>query len=69
MTDQLEKDNLALEIICKFCRGRGGPEDGDPLLRCTRCDGRGFVPTEIGERVLALVQHNFKPMLREAVRR
>lgn len=60
LTDD-EIRNLKLEDVCHWCSGRGrfGCE------ACGLCDGSGYVPTEFGEKVLALMRHNFKPMLED----
>ncbi len=55
----------ALETICSQCHGTGGWYN-DTWDRCDFCNGAGFIPTPDGERVLALMRHNFKPMLEDA---
>lgn len=42
-------------------RPREAKIDGD-VLRAKA----GFVPTQFGKKILALIQHNFEPTLREA---
>jgi DnaJ-class molecular chaperone len=51
-------DPAALESQCPSCGGRGGVDDIDGRITCMTCRGRGFIPTETGEKVLALIRHN-----------
>lgn len=55
-------DNGELEVTCRKCNGSGCVRDGGERCACPLCEGAGFEPTELGERVLALVRHNFRPM-------
>jgi hypothetical protein len=56
-----------LENLCQRCEGRGWFDEGDHVRRrCRWCEGAGYEPTEFGERVLALMRHNFGPMLQDA---
>jgi DnaJ-class molecular chaperone len=60
-----QSDNMpCLEVICPDCNGEGGFSDNPPhdFTRCFECDGAGYVPTEAGKKVLALMRHNFGPM-------
>ena len=52
----------ALECRCERCDGMGWLMKYGENLRCNNCNGAGFEPTELGEQVLALVRHNFRPM-------
>ena len=56
-----------LETPCPSCRGRGEywSDDCDSRRGCETCGGAGFVPTDLGERILALMRHNFRPMLED----
>ena len=49
-----------LETLCPECNGdtdyNGNPSG--PWRPCGSCDGAGYIPTEFGERVLALIRHN-----------
>lgn len=55
-----------LEIVCDQCEGTGTYDEGDRIeRRCGYCDGSGYIPTEFGKRVLALMRHNFRPMLQD----
>ena len=52
-----------LETKCPYCNGKGGAHDRDSeredgWLDCFNCKGSGFVPTEAGVRILALIRHN-----------
>lgn len=51
-----------LETVCLFCEGTGRGH----VCRCRDCNGAGYVPTEAGRKILALMQHNFRPMLDDA---
>lgn len=63
-------DGPALEVICVRCEGRGGEESkggyGFDWVRCCYCNGAGYIPTTLGEQILALMRHNFRPMLEDA---
>jgi len=56
-----------LESECEDCCGKGWywPEDSDDRANCPTCEGAGYVTTDFGERVLALMRHNFRPLLQE----
>jgi RecJ-like exonuclease len=56
--------DLVLEIPCPCCDGRGW--EWYSHERCDVCDGAGYMPTDLGEKVLALMRHNFRPMLEDA---
>ena len=65
--DEAATDNVAdtlpvLDQPCRKCGGRGTYGGGGVRERCGLCDGAGYVPTAFGDRVLALVRHNFRPM-------
>jgi DnaJ-class molecular chaperone len=52
-----------LEIKCDWCDGQGRIDAGDNRpYECPVCQGSGFEPTADGEKTLALVRHNFRPM-------
>jgi hypothetical protein len=59
-----------LETLCGECEGQGGDWSeggyGGDWRRCWHCNGAGHVPTPFGQRVLALMRHNFRPMLGDA---
>jgi hypothetical protein len=55
-----------LERLCVSCGGKGVYEGGGRSVACHSCGGSGWETTEFGERVLELMRHNFKPMLRDA---
>lgn len=63
-----DKELTDLESLCPTCGGIGGlrSERDDITVRCRRCNGAGYIPTDFGRRVLALMEHNFKPMLEDA---
>ena len=48
-----------LEDKCQECNGSRGnhdPEHG--WIDCYKCNGAGFIPTEAGARIIALIRHN-----------
>jgi hypothetical protein len=57
-----------LETKCPECDGSGGEYayDEEKWWPCHHCRGAGNVPTPDGERVLALMRHNFRWMLKDA---
>jgi DnaJ-class molecular chaperone len=52
-----------LEKICDDCGGKGGRfnEYGSGIY-CSTCGGAGYLPTDAGKIVLALMRHNFEPL-------
>ena len=54
-----------LETSCPVCGGAGGETERREWTDCYRCNGAGYLPTEAGKRVLALLKHNFRPLLKE----
>jgi DnaJ-class molecular chaperone len=50
--------DLELEKKCPICEGRGGADTYRGRWECEICNGSGFIPTEQGERILALVSHH-----------
>jgi hypothetical protein len=48
-----------METLCQECEGEGGHTEGGDWVRCYNCRGAGFLPTDFGRRVLALVGHHF----------
>ena len=67
MTHDLENVELTLEMKCPRCQGLGAP-DGDLRYPCRNCAGRGYVPTDFGNKVIELVRHNFKSLLQDSLR-
>jgi Tryptophan RNA-binding attenuator protein inhibitory protein len=55
-----------LERPCEACNGDGGFRGQNGRVRCGICNGSGWEPTEFGEKILALVSHNFGAMLEDA---
>jgi hypothetical protein len=55
-----------LEEDCLACRGEGSFRGRDGRVRCAVCDGSGYMPTAFGERIVTLMRHHFRPMLRDA---
>ena len=54
----------ALEEACPFCHGRGLV--GTFGLRCSECEGKGYMPTECGKSVLKLVARHFQEIKDES---
>ncbi|MBL9114000.1 MAG: hypothetical protein JNJ83_03265 [Verrucomicrobiaceae bacterium] len=44
-----------LEERCYFCRGVGREDTIEGEWVCDACNGSGMMPTELGQRILALV--------------
>lgn len=64
MESSQKQIDFELEVVCEFCHGKGGwfdPIDGTGLC-CPECSGAGYIPTEIGKKVLAMMRHNFEPL-------
>jgi hypothetical protein len=55
-----------LETPCNACDGEGQYRKEGEWRRCRRCDGAGYIPTDLGIKVLDLMRHNFRPMLQDA---
>ena len=58
-----------LEVSCPFCRGvsqRDSARFSEGTARCRKCGGAGYVPTEVGKRILSLMKHNLWSMLKDA---
>jgi len=60
--EKMDQKLPSLEARCEHCGGIGFFGIGARRRRCGLCDGAGHIPTEFGERVLALMRHNFKPL-------
>lgn len=60
-------EQFDLEEKCPCCHGEGrlAVDTGNGWWTCGECNGAGFVPNAIGERILALMRHNLKPMLQD----
>lgn len=55
--------SLDLEVICSICNGSpNSSDDYGRKYKCQSCDGSGYMTTELGEKVLSLMRHHFKPM-------
>jgi DnaJ-class molecular chaperone len=66
MDNQLS--SVDLESLCERCNGEGETERRTGFEICPDCNGAGFVPTPAGEKIIDLMRHNFRPMLRNAMR-
>jgi hypothetical protein len=49
-----------LEVLCARCGGQGGEMIHYDWVECNDCCGGGYVPTALGEQVLALFRHNLR---------
>lgn len=64
MSENEKKEEAALEslpeleMVCTRCNGTG--EGADRGVDCHYCCGSGYIPTEFGHKVLALVAHNIR---------
>ena len=54
-----------LELLCPRCAGEGGETELGKWHDCIECGGAGYIPTRAGSQLLALMRHNFKPMLEQ----
>lgn len=56
----LSFDDTEFQTRCPECRSTGEVLDGRGVPSpCVVCRGRGYIPTELGEKVLDLVRRNF----------
>lgn len=55
-----------LEESCHACLGEGCLRGREGFVHCCVCNRAGYIPTEFGEKVLALMRHNFRSMLQDA---
>jgi hypothetical protein len=59
-----DKNSLELERVCWSCGGRGGSDDCyGRHFPCNACGGSGYIRTALGEKVLALMQHNIRSLV------
>ena len=54
-----------LETKCDLCEGRGGEYGGTDWTRCPQCCGGGYLPTELGEKLVKLIRHNLRRITEE----
>lgn len=56
----------ALETLCPRCKGKGGRWNWlDNWEICARCKGAGWLPTQLGEKIIDLIRHQFSGMMRK----
>lgn len=62
------QDDIELERECITCGGSGGSRNLETghWRWCGACNGSGYTTTKLGEKIVALMRHNFLPMLDEA---
>ena len=58
----------SLETTCTRCEGTGGETERGVWQNCYECNGSGYVPTELGQKIVALMRHNIKPTLSHSSR-
>jgi DnaJ-class molecular chaperone len=66
MSDADDRENPPeVEVECPDCHGK------EEVVRyhCMNCDGTGYVPTDLGRKVLALMCRNLGRVLRDATER
>lgn len=68
ITIKLNDKNIgSLENRCEQCKGDGGTNEYSFWATCDNCQGTGYIPTQNGEAILELIQHNMKNLLRQAI--
>jgi DnaJ-class molecular chaperone len=58
-----------LETMCRNCNGTGDVSPFGHLEDCVKCSGTGYVPTDLGAKILDLVRHNLRSILLEKLER
>lgn len=59
---------ICLQVACERCKRTGYIDGYHGRERCRECDGAGFVPTELGEKILELMRNNLQPMIEDIQR-
>jgi reverse gyrase len=59
------QESLDLESLCLECGGKCGEQKRGKWYPCHACLGSGYVPSEFGKRVVALIRHNLKQILQD----
>jgi DnaJ-class molecular chaperone len=52
-----------VEVMCPSCRG----EQQSKSFPCQNCDGTGFIRTELGRKIMAMVLRNLGQTFRDAI--
>lgn len=52
--------SLDLEEECSRCTGSGKTYDSGAMTDCVRCEGDGYIPTELGEDILSFLRKYLK---------
>lgn len=47
-----------LEDVCAVCGGEGSFRVRDGSRSCSACGGSGYMPTDLGEQILAFMKHH-----------
>jgi DnaJ-class molecular chaperone len=65
-SDEAKLDAIThLESLCRKCQGKGEVDREN----CGWCNGSGYETTELGEMIVDLMRHNFRPMLEDAMKK
>jgi RecJ-like exonuclease len=59
------EDPPEAEVVCSFCKGEKTIGFNHP---CSCCDGTGYVPTELGLKIMAMVCRNIGKMLQDVTK-
>jgi DnaJ-class molecular chaperone len=51
---------IELEVVCANCKGAGGWQERRHWAKCASCEGAGYLPTEPGNKFLALMRHELR---------
>jgi RecJ-like exonuclease len=60
------EDPPEVEVVCSFCEGKKTIGFNHP---CSCCDGTGYVATELGRKILAMVSRYLGRVLGDATER
>ena len=65
MTHTQHANDDEFQVFCDACEGTGDDTGYGGGERCKQCNGAGFVPTELGRKILELVRNNFNSMWKQ----
>ena len=73
MSEERKADSLVglpvLETACEWCAGKGWRLECGNREKCEMCDGAGYQPTPLGDKVLSLLRHNFCSLFDQLIRK